>query len=115
MSDDDLERRLRGALTRPRQSDAADADAFLSKVHHGAKVRRVKRGVSVAAASVLAVAGGGFALNAAGVLDGSNAPVAANRTPQLILTTSRHPSFLHRRPRRGDGLPPTSPKASRPA
>ena len=49
MSDDDLERRLRGALTRPRPSDAVDTDDFLSRVHHGAKVRRVKRGVSAPA------------------------------------------------------------------
>jgi hypothetical protein len=80
MNDDDLERRLRGALTRPRPGDAVDTDDFLSRVHHGAKVRRVKRGVSVAAVSVLAVTGGGLAINATDLLGGSETPVAGQHT-----------------------------------
>lgn len=89
MSDeDDLERLLRGALTRPRHSDAVDTDDFLSRVHHGAKVRRVKRGVSLAAASVLAVAGGGVALDVTGLLGGSKAPMATGRTSVTLPTTS---------------------------
>ncbi|MDP9318791.1 MAG: hypothetical protein M3O94_06915, partial [Actinomycetota bacterium] len=78
--DDELERRLRGALSRPRPADRVDTDEFLARVHHGARVRRVKRGVSIAAAGVLAVAGGGLAINATGYLGGSNTPAAAGHT-----------------------------------
>lgn len=77
---DELERRLRGALVRPRPGDAVDTDAFLSRVHAGAKVRRVKRAVSVTAVSVLALTGGGLAVNTSGLLDGSESPVAAQHT-----------------------------------
>jgi photosystem II stability/assembly factor-like uncharacterized protein len=78
--DDELDRRLRGALSRPRPADRVDTDEFLARVHHGARVRRVKRGVSIAAAGVLAVAGGGLAINATGYLGGSNTPAAAGHT-----------------------------------
>ncbi len=87
--DDDLERRLRDALSRPRRGDAVGTDEFLSRVHHGAKIRRVRRGVAVAAAAVLAVAGGGVAVDASGLIGGEKAPVAAgDRTPFTELATN---------------------------
>ena len=77
--DEDLESRLRGTRSRHRgPTDRIDAEDFLSGVHHGAKVRRTKRTVSVAAAAVLAVAGAGLALNTTGILNGSPAPVATS-------------------------------------
>jgi hypothetical protein len=89
---DDLERRLRGALNRPRPSDAVDAEDFLGRVHHGAKVRRVKRRVSLVAASVVAVAGGGLAINASDLLGGSATPVAADHTTTKPAATVGSPS-----------------------
>lgn len=83
--DDDMERRLREALTRPRSTDRVDADAFLERVHRGARVRRVKRGVSVAAAAALVVVGGAAATSAGGFLDSPQTPAASrtdgSRTP----------------------------------
>ncbi len=76
--DEDLESRLRHELTAPRSADRIDAEDFLSGVHHGAKVRRRKRTVSVAAAGVLAIAGAGLALNTTGILNGSPTPVATS-------------------------------------
>lgn len=102
--DGELERRIRGALGRPRPGDAVDTDDFLSKVHHGAKVRRVKRGVSVAAAGLLAVTGGGLAINASGLLGGEDTPVASDDTT---------PNTLHTKIST-DTLPPTTTKPSQP-
>lgn len=93
--DDDLERRLRHALSAPRVDDRVDTEDFLSRVHHGAKVRRVRRGVSVGAAAVVLVAGGGLVINATGVLNGSRAPVAGGlhtNTPGIKPPTSGTPT-----------------------
>jgi hypothetical protein len=78
--DDDLERRLRDALTTPRAADSMDVDAFLSDVHRGARARRVRRTASVALGAALLVTGGGFAVNASGLIGGSSTPIAGNRT-----------------------------------
>src|SRR4051794_1422347 len=93
MNDDELERRLRGALGRPHPGDSVDTDHFLNQVHHGAQVRRVKRGVAIAAASVLAVTGGGLALNAGGLFDGTQTHVADGRLtpPSNVGTTGTAP------------------------
>lgn len=98
MNDDELERRLRGALGRPHPGDGVDSDDFLTQVHHGAKVRRVKRGVGIAAAGVLAVTGGGLAINADGLFDGDQTHVADGRntpsphTLDTSVSTSPPPS-----------------------
>jgi hypothetical protein len=92
--DDDLEGRLRRALTTPRSSDRVDVDAFLSQVHHGARVRRIKRGASVGVAGVLLVAGGGAAVGAGGLLDDSRTPVAdgpsGQQTPPVTAPGTSH-------------------------
>lgn len=80
MTGDDFESRLRSALNAPvtsdRTSDRMDVDAFLADVHHGARVRRLKRGGGMAVAGVFLLAGAGFAVNASGLLSGSQNSVA---------------------------------------
>lgn len=93
--DDDLERRLHSAFTRPRPSDGMDADEMLSRVHRGATVRRVRRVVSGTAVAALALAGGGFAIGASGYLDDTREPVASDPTtgpPTLDTFSSIPPS-----------------------
>jgi len=86
VDDEDFERRLRSALTRPGPADRVDTDAFLSRVHKGARARRLKRGATVAAAAVLVLAGGGAAVDAGGLLDTSETP-AADRPPSGVPPT----------------------------
>lgn len=77
---DPFEERLRAGL---RGSDAdhhVDVDDFLSGVHHGARVRRARRVMAGAAAAVVVVAAGGFAVDASGIFDPTNVPVAKNPT-----------------------------------
>lgn len=78
--DDELERRLRNAFGRPRSGDGAASDEMLSRVHRGAKARRVRRSVAVTAAAALVLAGGGIAIGASGLLDDTRAPMASDRT-----------------------------------
>lgn len=98
MSDDDedVERRLRAELTRRRPSDHVDTETFLARVHHGARVRRVKRGLSVGAAGVLLVAGGGAAVNTGGFLDtthqsAADAPHVTGTSPPPLATSTPVP------------------------
>lgn len=58
--DDDLERRLRDALTRSRPDDRLDTETFLAGVHRGARRRRVRRAGAVTTLGVAAVAGIGL-------------------------------------------------------
>lgn len=88
-SDDDLETRLRTALTRPRSSDRVDTGAFLARVHRGARVRRVKRGAFVAVACTLVLVGGGAAVNAGDLLDSSTTPAADRPDPHPTPPASR--------------------------
>lgn len=112
MTDDDqeLERRLRAALTRPRPADRVDTDVFLQRVHRGARVRRIKRGAGVAAVAVLMVAGGGAATNAGGFLDPPTTPSADRGDTGLTLPPSRSDT----RPPTGSTPPSTDPTTSSP-
>lgn len=76
IDDDDLESRLRSALTTPRPQDRVDSAELLERVHRGARVRRTRRSVAVAAATALAVVSGAAAINAGGFLDTSSTPAA---------------------------------------
>lgn len=83
--DEDFEQRLRDALTTPRASDRVDVEAFLGRVHHGARVRRVRRTVSIVAASAVVVAGGAVAVQASGVLrSSSRTPIAGQPTKTRV-------------------------------
>ncbi|MDX6296223.1 MAG: hypothetical protein QOI51_80 [Nocardioidaceae bacterium] len=108
MDDDDLERRLRSALTTPRASDRPDTDEFLSGVHRGARVRRTKRAASMAAAAVLVVAGGGLAVNATGLLSPARTPVAGGPTGTVSTTG------IDRSPTASPNTPTTKSTPTRP-
>lgn len=109
LDDDDFERRLRSALNGPRPTERVDADAFLSRVHRGARARRLKRGATVAAAAVLVLAGGGAAVNAGGFLDASQTPAASRpgvRTPVTSESASTPATVPQPAP---TGTPPSTP------
>lgn len=118
VDDEDVERRLRAELTRRRPSDHVDTETFLARVHHRARVRRVKRGLSVGAAGVLLVAGGGAAVNAGGFLDtthqsAADAPhVASTSTPPLATSTPVPPTSSAVTSPSAPVTPPSAPTAS---
>jgi photosystem II stability/assembly factor-like uncharacterized protein len=110
MNDDDLETRLRRALGSPLERSRVDADDFLTSVHSGARTRRIKRGVGIAAAAALAVTGGGLALNTSGLLDGTPTHVADGLPTKSTVGT---PGTLrtHVTPTTPDGTTPARPTA----
>ena len=71
---DPFEDQLRSALRGAGQH--TDVDAFLDRVHRGARRRRTRRIVAGAAAAVCLVAAGGVAVTSAGVLDDDRTPAA---------------------------------------
>lgn len=85
-TDDEFERRLRETLTTPRAADRVDTEEFLSQVHHGAKVRRVKRGVGIGVAAAVMVAAGGAAVQLDGLFSTSKTPAADHSTGQTLHT-----------------------------
>ncbi len=116
--DDDLEERLRTALQTSSTGDRLDADAFLAQVRHGARLRRIRRGAAVTTAAVLLVSGGGFALDASGVLARSETPLAASpRQPTSPASAPSHPSSSTDPQSSADTqskvVPPTKPSESR--
>ncbi|MGH3448098.1 MAG: hypothetical protein ACRDP4_10810, partial [Nocardioidaceae bacterium] len=76
--------------------DPVDADAFLGQVHKGARGRRARHVVAGGVAALVVVAGGGFAVNATGVLGNDPSPVAGpsrtTTTPSPLDRTQSAPS-----------------------
>lgn len=86
--DEALETRLRETLRGGPVSPFVDTDAFLDQVHRGVRRRRARRAVVGATAAVALVAGGGFAVQASGVLGSDNAPVASGHHTRLARTST---------------------------
>ncbi|MGI8578021.1 MAG: hypothetical protein ACR2KG_08915 [Nocardioidaceae bacterium] len=77
---DPFEERLRASLARSSRVGHIDADDFLAGVHRGARVRRAKRVLTGSVAAVALVVGVGFGVNASGILNPSQVPVATGPT-----------------------------------